>query len=139
MRTKLLLKEKKPPKAMKKPRKISLHSRGLKCLRNRKIHKMLEKLFQHLNIEKYYKASFEHNCHEMEKSRTWSGLELEPSGSTQKLCCHFKTPLKQNLSWTPHVLQRQVASPAGLVRAGCKAGAALQEACPPSAQCTYSQ
>lgn len=108
MGTKLLLKEKSlQMQWKKKPRKISLNSRGLKCLRNSKIHKILEKLFQHLSIEKY-KVSFENNSHEMEKSRIWSSLELEPSGSTQKPCCHCKTPLKQNLSWTPHVLQRQV-------------------------------
>lgn len=67
---------------------------------------MFEKLFQHLDIEKDYKVSFEHDCHEMGKSRIRSSSELELSGRTGKPCCNCKTPLKQNLTWTPHVLQK---------------------------------
>lgn len=97
---------------------------------------MLEKLSQHLNIEKDYQASFEHGCHELGKSRIGRSLELELSESAQKLCYNCTTPPKQTLSWTPRVLQRELAAPAGLARAGGKAGVTLQEACHQSAQCS---
>lgn len=57
---------------------------------------MLEKLFQHLNIKKNNTA-FEHDCHEIGKSRIQkytSNLELEGTGRTGKNCHNCKTLAK---------------------------------------------
>lgn len=82
------------------------------------VHKTFEKLFQHLNIKKEDKISFEHDCHETGKSRIQrctGNLEQELTGRTGKCCC--KTIRKQKLTWRPHVQQRQWASADGLVKA----------------------